>query len=82
MARSIVSLTKDLWTDLGAAPMVVTIHKEGDQGSHLKLNTTNADAPSLIVSKGRMGHQFSNNDSSENMWAKATGENWQVAVDV
>ena len=81
MARTIVSLTKDVWADLGTGEMVITIHQAGSSAGHLLLNQAQVDASSLIVTKDRRGAQFSNTSASDTIYAKATAADWKLAVD-
>lgn len=80
MARTIVALTDDVWTDLGTGSMIVTVHKQGSTG-HLLLNNSQTDSSSLLVNQGRVGHQFSNNVAADTFSVKATGPGWEVAFD-
>ena len=81
MARTIVLLTKDVWTDLGTGEMVITLHSSPGKAGHLLLNQAQVDASALIVTQDRRGDQFSNTSASDTIYAKATGDGWKLAVD-
>lgn len=82
MARSIVSLTEDVWTSLGTGLMIITIHKTGPLAGKLQLNQQEDDASSLLITKDRAGDQIANTSPADEIFAKATSADWKLAVDI
>ena len=79
MQRVIVPLTKDVWSTLGTGEMVITLHKAGKSGV-LRLNQSQVDASSLVITKDRYGDQFSNTSAIDTIEAKASADGWELAV--
>ena len=82
MARSIVSLTEDVWTSLGTGEMIITLHKSSEKSGHLLLNQAEVDASALTITRDRRGHQFANTSVVDEIFAKATSVGWELAVDI
>jgi len=80
MARAIVALTADVWTDVGTGALVLTIAQEGE--GKLFLNNSQAEASAFeIFPRGSAGRQFANNVALSTTSCKSTGAGWSVAVD-
>ena len=82
MARTIVSLTEDVWTSLGTGEMVITIHKSSTAAGQLKLNQQEDLDSSLIITKDRRGDQIANTTATDEIFAYPTSAGWEVAVDI
>lgn len=80
MARINHPLTENVWQALPTGVLIMTVRTEGASG-FLQLNTAQDDDTSLIVSRGRPGAQFQQNDSGQTMNVKATGPGWVVDSD-
>lgn len=81
MARSVVSLTEDVWTSLGTGEMIITLKGAGKSG-HLLLNSAESIPEALIVTKDRLGHQFANTSAADEMFARPTAAGYRVVVDI
>ena len=81
MARALVALTEDVWTDLGTAEMIIEVAKEGRSGG-LLLNQAETEVAALVIPKGSAGWQFSNTKATDTIFAKASAPGWSVIVDI
>lgn len=80
MARTLVTLTEDVWTSLGTAEMLIEIKEEG-QG-RVFLNQAQDIDSALTVPRGSLGAQYSNTDGTEEIFARATQPGWVLVVDI
>ncbi len=88
MSRTVVALTDDLWTDLGAGPMVVELKQAPVQGgdvaagSRLLIDNNPGGDDDAAISWGfhELGEQVKSDDT-QNVWAKGEGAGWIVIVD-
>jgi len=80
MARTLVSLTEGVWTDLGTAEMVIEIKEQGE--GRVFLNQAQDINSALTVPKGSLGAQFSNTKGTETIFARATKPGWVLVVDI
>ncbi len=88
MGRTLVALTADLWTDLGAGPMVVELHRapippSAAAGSSLLVDNNDGgeDTVAIRVNYNELGSQIRSDDGA-NVWAKGEGAGWEVIVDI
>jgi len=62
--------------------MIIELKGAGEKAGHLLLNQAEVDASALIVTRDRLGHQFSNTSAADEMFAKATSAGWRIVVDI
>lgn len=80
MARTEFVLVKDVWTNMGDGPLIVTVDMQG-KGS-LFVNTEQADATAHIFTpKDNAGDQIAEQTTGITVFVKATGVGWAVISD-
>ena len=82
MARTLISIDAGpSWTALGNPGLsTVTIQRVGT-GGQLLLNTSQVDDTAQVVTNNRLLNQFTNNSATEQLYARATTDGWQVIFD-
>lgn len=78
MARTEFVLTANVWTQIGADLVTVTLKKAGL--GNLLVNTSQDDATAERYTRVDVGDRFSQNERVDT-WAKATAPGWIVIVD-
>jgi len=82
MARTLISIDEGAgWTVLGVpGQSTVTISKVGQSG-RLFLNTAQVDNTAAGVLPNRLLAQFTNNSATDQLFARATSDGWQIIFD-
>jgi uncharacterized protein involved in tellurium resistance len=82
MARTLISIdVVDDWVTLGdPGQSTVTIQKVGQNG-RLLLNTAQVENTAAGVTPNRLLAQFSNNSATDQLFAKATTDGWEIIFD-
>lgn len=81
MARVLIPLAADTWTDLGTGRKVITIEVSGTSGK-LHISTAQSESTSEKFVPGSKGVQIISDEPTDRVWAKAVeSAEWALIVD-